>query len=140
MQRRGGRDDVVDAGRHRHRDGHHVVDEQRARHDDAGRAADVRRGNLVVAAAGRIGPHQLPVGQHDGGEQHDHGGRDPRREVQERRAAERQDQEDLLRGVGDAGQRVAREDRQREALRKQGVRRMFRRHRPADDDPLDHAS
>ena len=97
------------------------------------------RRDLVVAAAGRVGAHQLPVGQHDRAHQHDDGHRDPRREVEEGSAADGQDEQDLLRGVRDARQRVAGEDRQRQALGEQRVPGLLGRHRAADDQPLEHA-
>ena len=55
------RDDVVDAGRDRHRDRQDVVDEQRGRDDDAGHFAEVRARDFVVAAARGIRLDELPV-------------------------------------------------------------------------------
>ena len=100
--------------------------------------------HLVVAAAGRVGTHQLPVGRDDRGHQHDDRGRHPRRQVQVGRAADRQHEQDLLRRVGDARQRVAGEDRQRQAFGQQRVPGPIRAHRAADDqsleDPRDDAT
>ena len=64
--------------RHRHRE--HVVDQQRAGHRQPEPRAEVDRGHLVVAAAGRVGVHVLPVAGDHGQHHHDDGERDPRRE------------------------------------------------------------
>jgi hypothetical protein len=110
VQRRERADDVVHTRRHRHGHRHDVVDEKGAGHDDPGLAADVLAGHLVVAAAGRIGDHQLPIRGHHREQQDDDSERQPRGEEQERGAREGQDEEDLLRRVGHAGQGVAGED------------------------------
>jgi hypothetical protein len=98
---RHGRDDVVDAGGDRDGDGHDVVDEQRCGNDQARRRAQVLRRHLIGTATGRIGAHDLAVRNHDDREQDHHREPHPRRQVQVRQAAESQDEQDLLRGVGD---------------------------------------
>jgi hypothetical protein len=61
--------------------------------------AQVRRRDLVVAAAAGIGVHVLPVRRdHDRDEERDPGGGVPG-EVQHRQPAGRQHQQDLLGGV-----------------------------------------
>ncbi|MPN32061.1 hypothetical protein SDC9_179537 [bioreactor metagenome] len=55
---------VLDAGRNRHRHGQHVIHQQGAGDDQTGVGAEIDCRHLVVAAAGRIGVHGLPVG-HD---------------------------------------------------------------------------
>jgi hypothetical protein len=132
-----GADDVFDAGRHRHRDGEHVVDEQGARHDPAAALAEVGRRDLVVAAAAGVGAHELPVGQDDRGQHHDHARGEVGRQVEVGQAAERQDDEQLLRGVGDARQRVAREDRQGEVLAELLLALPVAAQRSAEHEPLD---
>ena len=107
--------------RDRHRDGQHVVDEQRAGHRQPRGRPEVRGHDLVVAAAGRVGVHVLPVaGDHD--EHHD-GDRetDPRRHRVRRQTRHRQHQEDLLRRVGDRRHRVGGEHGQRDPLGQQRV-------------------
>ncbi len=63
--------------------------------------ADVLPRDLVVAAAARIGLDQLPVGEHDHGQQQDDRGCDPGREGEERGPAEQEDEQHLLRRIGD---------------------------------------
>ena len=63
---------VLRGRRDRHGDGEHVVDQQRAGHGQAGGRAEVDGGDLVVAAAGRVGVHVLPVGR----DHHEHDHRD----------------------------------------------------------------
>ena len=84
-----GRGQVGHARGHRHRHGQRVVDHQRAGHGHADPRPEVGGGDLVVAAAGRVGVHVLPVGgDHDQHQQAD-GERDPRRVADERQAARR---------------------------------------------------
>ena len=113
------RDDVVDAGGDRHGDRHDVVDEQRRGDDEPGLLAEVLAGDLVVAAARRVGLDQLAVREHDDEQQHDDRERDPRPEGEEPEPADQQDHQQLLRRVRHRGERVAREDRQREVLGEQ---------------------
>ena len=130
------RDDVVDARRDRHDDGHHVVDEQGGGHDEAGLLAEVAVRHLVVAAARRVGADQLAVGRDDRDEQHDDRDRDPRREAQEGEPADHEDHEQLLRRVRHGGERVAREDREREVLREELPLEVLGGQRVADDPVL----
>ena len=74
------RAEVGHPGGDRHRDREHVVDQQRAGHPDAELRPQVDGGHLVVAAAGGVGVHVLPVAGHHGEHHHDDGQGDPRRE------------------------------------------------------------
>jgi hypothetical protein len=132
-----GTDDVVDPGRDRHGDRQHVVDEQCAGHDAAAAAAQVHRRDLVVAATRRVGPHQLAVGQDDDRQQQDDAGGQVRGEVEVGQPTEREHDEQLLRGVRDARQRVAREDRQGEVLGQLLLAGAVAAQRASEDDPLD---
>ena len=58
-------------GRHRHRDGEHVVDHERRGDGEPGVGAQVLPRDLVVTAATGVGVHGLAVGGHHDG--HDHG-------------------------------------------------------------------
>ena len=131
------RGQVGHPGRHRHRHGQHVVDHQRAGHHQPHGLPEVRARHLVVAAAGRVGVHVLPVGRdHDQHQEGDPGG-DPGRVGEQRKPADRQHEQDFLGGVGHGGQRVAGENRQRDLLRKQRVTEAVALHRTADQHALD---
>ena len=58
---------------------------------------------------------------------------EPGREVQQREPAEAEHQHDLLGRVGDRGQRVAAEDRQRQPLGQQGLVEPVAAQRTADE-------
>ena len=120
-QRREGRRRVLGARRDRHGHGEHVVDQQRAGHGDAGVGAEVRRRDLVVAAARRVGVHVLPVRRDDDEHHEDDGEPDPRRDHQGGRPGEREGQQDLVGRVRDRRERVRREHGQRDALGDEGV-------------------
>jgi hypothetical protein len=57
--------------------------------------------------------------------------------VQQRKAAEAEHEHDLLGGVGDRGQRVGAEHRQREPLRQQRLVELVAWQRLADDGPAE---
>ena len=111
--RRGG---VLRARGDRHRDGQHVVDEQCARHGHPRPAAEVDGGHLVVATAGGVGVHGLPVRRDHGQHHHGDGERDLPGPGVGGDAGHAQHDEDLVRRVGDRGERVAGEDRQGDPL------------------------
>ncbi len=134
-ERHGGAE-VLDAGGDRHRHRQHVVHQQRAGDGQARLRAQVGGGDLVVAAAGGVGVHVLPVGGDDGEHQHHDRDRDPRAEVVGRDARDRQDQQHLARCVGHGGQRVGGEDGQREALGEQRLPQLVAAQRPADQNPF----
>ncbi len=141
--RRQGRDGGQEVGHargHRDRHGEDVVDHQRARDEEAEIATEVGRGDLVVAAAAGVGVDVLPVGSDDGEHQNAHHCGDPWREVDERQAAERQHEEDLLGRVSDRRQRVAGEDRQGDLLGQQRLAEAVAPDRPADHAALQQAS
>jgi hypothetical protein len=56
--------------------------------------------------------------------------------VRSGRAGQHQDQENLLGGVGDGGERIRREDRERDALGEPLVSRLRQRHRRPDEPAL----
>jgi hypothetical protein len=136
-QRRHRRRQCEDPGGDRDGDGQHVVGEQRGRADEARQLAEVLLRDDVRAAARLVRPHGLPVGEDDDREQP--GDRERKREDDVRRGGGRGDEHDECRlgRVRHRGQRVGREDRQRERLRQQRLVQLARRHRAADDDPLD---
>ena len=131
------RDDVVDARGDRHDDRHDVVDEQGGRHDEARLLAEVAVRDLVVAAARRVGPDQLPVAT-----------RRPSRAARSTASATHGAKlrnaspptsriiSELLRRVRHRRERVAREDRQREVLRKQLPLELLGGEGVADDPVL----
>ncbi len=138
VQRRDRGRDVVHAGGHRHRDGEHVVGQQRAGREQPERPAQVLPRHLVGAAAARVLVHGLPVGGDDHRQQ-DH---DPQGngcgEVQQGDPTEAQHQQDLLGGVRHGRERVGGEDRQRDPLGQQLLRRPMAGVRTADQQPLGH--
>jgi hypothetical protein len=89
------------AGRHRHRDREHVVDHQRAGHGHADARAEVGGGDLVVAAAGGVRVHVLPVGRDDHEHEQPDRERDPRRVGDVGQPAGRENEQDFLRRVSD---------------------------------------
>ncbi len=108
--------EVLGGRRDRHRDREDVVDPKGAGDAEPGVGSKVDGGDLVVTATTLVGLHVLAVGRHH--RQHDEG--DDQADLPRVRvgahAGERQRQEDLVRGVRHRGQRIAREDRQRNAL------------------------
>jgi hypothetical protein len=108
----------------RDRDGEHVVDEQRAGRRQAGRAAEVDAGDGVGTAPVRKGPAGLPIGRDDHHQQDRDHHRHVPGEVEGGQATQAQDEQDLLGGVRDRGQRVAAEHRHRQPLGQQGLREL----------------
>ena len=115
-----GRGDRCDSGDDGYGDGEHVVDQQGAGGRQPGRLPEVGAGDGVGAAAVRVGPAGLPVGGDHHREKGDDDGCDVPGQVEEGEPAEAQDEQNLLGGVGDRGQRVAAEDGHRQLLRQQG--------------------
>ena len=139
LQRGERRGQVRHARGHRHRDGQRVVDHQCAGDRQANPLPEVGAGHLVVPAAGRVRVHVLPVGGHHDQHQHPDGQRDPRRVAGEQRdAADRQHDQDLLGGVGHGGERVAGEHREGYPLRQQCVAEFVALHGAPDQHPLDN--
>ena len=68
------RDDVVGAGRNRHRNGQHVVDQQSRSHNDRRLFTEVLLGDLVVSATRGVCRDDLAIGKHDDGQQDDNHG------------------------------------------------------------------
>ena len=134
---RDGRGGVLHARGDRHGDREDVVDQQGARHRHAGLRPEVRRGDLVVAAAARVGVDVLAVGGDDREHHEDDGDADLPVERVGGDAAHGERQEDLVRGVGDGRQRVAREHGQGDALRQQRLPQLGTAQLPSDDGPLD---
>ena len=109
---------------------------QRRRHRDARRLAQVDAGDLVVASAAGVGVHVLPVRRHHG-EHHDgDGDRDLPAEGVRRDPGDREHDEDLVGRVGDRGERVAREDRERDALGQQRLPELAAAQLATQEDPL----
>ena len=127
-----------DAGRDGHRHGQDVVDQQRRRRGECRRDADVVLRDQVGATAVRIGRDGLAIRDHDDRQQD----RDPDGDRQ--RVAERgvpgqdQDEQDFLGRVRDGGERVGREDRERDGSAEPFVSRLRERHRGADQGALQH--
>ena len=138
-ERRHGRQEVRHAGGHRDGDGQHVVDHQGAGDQHPEIAAEVGGGDLVITAAAGIRVNVLAVGSDDGEHQNAHHCCDVRREVDERQAAEREHEEDLLGGVRDGRKGVAREDRKRDLLGQQCFAEAVAPDRPADHAALQQA-
>ena len=133
---RRGRGDGQRPGGDAHRHGQHVVGQDRRRRDQARRLAEVLPGDDVGAAALGVGAHGLPVRRdHDAQDQRDHE-RDRQHVAERERPGRGQDEHHLLGGVGDRGQRVRGEHRQRQRLRQEGVLKLVAGHRPAEEDPL----
>ena len=136
-QRRGCQ--VLHAGRGRHRDRQDVVDQQRGGDDQPELSPEVGVGDLVVATAARVGVDVLPVRGDDRGHHRDHPEGGVPGQVQERGAAQRQDDQDLLGRVRHGGEGVAREDRQRDPLGQQRLPEPVGPHRPPEDDAFAHS-
>ena len=131
---------VLGCRRDRHRDREDVVDEQRARDRHPGVAAEVDRGDLVVAAAGGVGVHGLAVARDDG----EHHQRDreadlPRPDVR-RRAGDGEHDEDLVGRVRHRGQRVAGEHRQGDPLGEERLPQLAAAELATQQDPLGHVA
>jgi len=103
---------------------------------DAGSLAYVDGRDLVVAAAAGVGVHVLPV-RRDYGEHHQ---RDEQADLPAERvgrdARRRQHDEDLVGRVGDRGERVAGEDRQRDPLGQQRLTELGAAQLSSQQDPL----
>ena len=83
------------------------------------RLAQVDGGDLVVAAAGGVGVHVLPVGRHNR-QQHQHDGQaHPGRERHRRNTGQGQGQQDFIRRIRHRGQCVGGKNRQRDAFGQQ---------------------
>jgi len=94
----------------------------------------------VRASAVGVGEAGLAVRRDDDREQRDDADRDPGGEVEQGKATEAEDQDDLLGGVGDGAQRVGAEDRQREPLGQQRVAEPVAPQRATDDDSVGTAT
>jgi hypothetical protein len=114
-----------------------VVHEERRRDDDSGNLAEVRAGDLVVAAAGRIGADELTIAEHDDDEQDDDERGDERGESEKREAAGQQDHHELLRRIRHRAERVRREDGQSAALREELLGTLVGGDRLAQKKPFD---
>ena len=116
-QRLDGRGDGEHAGRDRHRHGQHVVDEEGGAGHQRRGLAEILPADDVRAPAARVGEDRLPVAEHHDGQQQHHDDRD-RDQIAEgaHPRLRHQHVEDLLRGVRGGGDRVRREDRQRDEL------------------------
>ena len=79
---------------------------------------------------------RLLVRDRDDREQRGDGERDRDREVQRGGAGQHQDEEDLLRRVGDGGQRVGRKHGECDPLAQALMTRLGERHRRADENAL----
>ena len=96
-----------------------------------------------VAAAVRVGAAGLPVGGDDHHQQDDDAEPDPRGQVQQREAAEAEDEDDLLGRVGHGGERVGAEHRKGELLGQQRVAEPVAAQGAPDEQSLggvEHAS
>ena len=103
----------IDPRRHRDGDGEHVIHEQRGRRDQSRADPQVFVRDDVRAAAVGVGPHRLPVAGDDDGQEDSDGDGDRQRPLHSARAGEQQNEEDLLRRVGDRRDGVRREDGER---------------------------
>ena len=118
-------------------DGEDVVGEERRGGDESGHDAEVLPRDGVRAAAAGIGEDRLPVREGDEDEQPDDDGRD-RDDVRERDGAEdREDEEGLLGGVGDGGDRVGREDGEGRLLVQPLMVEPVRCEGPAEEESLE---
>ena len=128
-----------DPRRHAHRDGEHVVDEERGARDQARQRAEVVLRDDVGAPTLRIGQDGLAIRAGDDGDQEADRDADGHRIAERGGAREHQDEQDLLGRVGDGGQGVRREHRERASLGQPLVSGLSRRERPADEDLLERA-
>ncbi len=132
------RPDREHASHDRDDNGHHVVEEQRRRGRQPGERAEVVLADDVGAAPAGIGAHRLPVRGDDHSHQQRDGDRDRHDVLLRRRRRDEQDDQDLAGGIGDRGQRVGGEDRERQHLRQQRVLQVVTGERTPQDDALDH--
>ena len=132
---RDSRSDIGHRRCHRHRDREGVVDQQRTGDRQPGGRPQVGGDHLVVAAAGGVGVHVLPVGRDDDEHHHSHRHADPRREGVGRQPRHREHQEHLFGRVGDRRHRIGGEHRQRDALGQQRVTQPVASKRTPDQQP-----
>ena len=135
LRRRG--DEGEHPRRHAHRDVEHVVEHQRRRRDEAGRGPEVRAGDEVGAAAAGVGGDRLPIGDAHQQQQGEDGEGDRHERGEPRRPAEDEDDQRRLGAIGDGGERVRGEDRERPPLRQSLVHRLLAGERPPDHRALD---
>ena len=127
------RGDLRHARGDRHGHGEDVVGQQRGACGLRGQLAQVVAGHDVGAAAARIGVNGLLVRHGDDQQQGGDGDRDREHVAEGQAAAGRQDDQDLLRGVGRRRQRIRGENRQPDQLADGLVRRIGRRQRASDE-------
>ena len=132
-ERRRRRGDREDAGRDRHGHRQHVVGEQRRAGDEARQRAEVVLGDDVGAAARLVRLDRLRVRDRDDREQRGDRDRDRQDQVERRRAGGEQHDHPGLGRVRDRGERVGREDRERQELREERLLHLAGRHRATDD-------
>ncbi len=130
--------DLLDGRGRRHRHCHDVIDEEGRRRDEPEDRGEVLASDDVGAAAVRVGPADLAVGERDHGQHHDDGDRHADR-VGERAGGrgDDEDAEDLLGRVGRRADRVGAEDRQRLDLGQALADLLLRRQGTAEDDRPD---
>ncbi len=136
----GDRDDGRDTGRHRHRDGEDVIDHERRARDQRRVFSEVLAAHDVGTAAARVGEDRLAVRDRDQDQQHVDRERDRnelREAEREARATDGDDEENLLGRVRGGGNRVGREDRERDRLRDALVFLLRGCDRPAYEQPLE---
>ena len=112
LKHRKGRIESLDAGRHAHGHGQHVVGEERSGGDEAGQHAQVGVGHDVAAAAVGIGPDRLAIAEGDDDQQGDDDDGQPEDVLEAVLAGADQDEHHGAGRVGDGGHHVRREDRQ----------------------------
>ncbi len=136
VERGHGRGQGGHAGRYAHGHRQHIVDEEGGARDEPGQRSQIVLGDDVRAAALRVGENGLPVRAHDHGDEGGDGEADGNRVVEGHRPREDENEQDLFRGVGDGGERVRRENRQRGGLGEPLVTGLRRRQRASDKNFL----
>ena len=118
----------------RNRNCENVVHHQGAGHGQTGVGTEVGGDHFVIAAAGRVGVHVLPVACHHDQHHRRHGDADPGRQRIRRQARHREHQEDLFRGVRNRGERIGGEHRQGDPLGQQRVAQPVAAERLTQDE------
>ena len=119
--------------------GDDIAEEQRGAGGEGRQLPEIVLGDDVGAATRRVRLDRLPVGDTDDQEQGDDARADGQAERERAQAGQEQHVQNLLRGVGDRGEGVGREDRQRFGFGQTLVSRLRGTEGSADDGALDLA-
>ena len=139
MYGRHGGDDRFNASGDADGDCQGVIDKEGGPGHQSRPASEVFVGHGVGAAARRVGPNELAVGDDDDAEQGHNRRRDGQAVAERTRPHDDEDEDDLLRGVGRGGKGIGGKDCERDFLRKPLAFEPGAGHGGADDPVFDVA-